>query len=37
VRVVGGDLAAENGVIHAIDNVLVTDDVRGLLNAQQGG
>ena len=37
VRVVGGDLAAENGVIHAIDTVLVTDDVRSFLDAQQGG
>jgi uncharacterized surface protein with fasciclin (FAS1) repeats len=36
-RVVGGDLPAENGVIHAIDTVLMTNDARDLLNAQQGG
>jgi uncharacterized surface protein with fasciclin (FAS1) repeats len=35
-RVVG-DLPAENGVIHAIDSVLMTNDVRDLLNEQQGG
>jgi uncharacterized surface protein with fasciclin (FAS1) repeats len=36
-RVVGGDLPADNGVIHAIDTVLMTNDVRDLLNEQQGG
>jgi uncharacterized surface protein with fasciclin (FAS1) repeats len=36
-RVVGGDLPADNGVIHAIDTVLMTNDVRQLLNEQQGG
>jgi uncharacterized surface protein with fasciclin (FAS1) repeats len=35
-RVVG-DLPAENGVIHAIDSVLVTKDVRDLLDGQQRG
>jgi uncharacterized surface protein with fasciclin (FAS1) repeats len=35
-RVVG-DIPAENGVIHAIDSVLMTNDVRDLLNEQQGG
>jgi uncharacterized surface protein with fasciclin (FAS1) repeats len=35
-RVVG-DLPADNGVIHAIDSVLLTQDVRNLLNEQQGG
>ena len=37
VRVVGGDLPADNGVIHAIDTVLMTSDVRNLLDEQQGG
>jgi uncharacterized surface protein with fasciclin (FAS1) repeats len=36
-RVVGGDLAAENGVIHALDSVLITSDVRNRLDEQQGG
>jgi uncharacterized surface protein with fasciclin (FAS1) repeats len=36
-RVVGGDLPADNGVIHAIDTVLMTNDVQQLLNEQQGG
>lgn len=36
-RVVGGDLPADNGVIHAIDTVLMTSDVRNLLEEQQGG
>ena len=36
-RVVGGDLPADNGVIHAIDTVLMTSDVRNLLDEQQGG
>jgi uncharacterized surface protein with fasciclin (FAS1) repeats len=36
-RVVGGDLPAENGVIHALDTVLMTQDVRALLDEQQGG
>jgi uncharacterized surface protein with fasciclin (FAS1) repeats len=36
-RVVGGDLPADNGVIHAIDTVLMTSDVRSLLDEQQGG
>jgi uncharacterized surface protein with fasciclin (FAS1) repeats len=35
-RVVG-DLPADNGVIHAIDSVLMTNDVRDLLNEQQRG
>jgi uncharacterized surface protein with fasciclin (FAS1) repeats len=35
-RVVG-DLPAENGVIHAIDSVLMTNDVRDLLDGQQRG
>jgi uncharacterized surface protein with fasciclin (FAS1) repeats len=37
VRVVGGDLPADNGVIHVIDTVLMTSDVRNLLDKQQGG
>ena len=37
VRVVGGDLPADNGVIHVIDTVLMTSDVRNLLDEQQGG
>jgi uncharacterized surface protein with fasciclin (FAS1) repeats len=36
-RVVGGDLPADNGVIHVIDTVLMTNDVQQLLNEQQGG
>jgi uncharacterized surface protein with fasciclin (FAS1) repeats len=32
-----GDIPAENGVIHAIDTVLMTNDVQDLLNEQQGG
>jgi uncharacterized surface protein with fasciclin (FAS1) repeats len=35
-RVVG-DIPADNGVIHAIDSVLVTRDVRDLLDGQQRG
>jgi uncharacterized surface protein with fasciclin (FAS1) repeats len=35
-RVVG-DLSADNGVVHAIDSVLMTDDVRDLLDGQQRG
>jgi uncharacterized surface protein with fasciclin (FAS1) repeats len=35
-RVVG-DIPAQNGVIHAIDSVLMTQDVRDLLDGQQGG
>jgi uncharacterized surface protein with fasciclin (FAS1) repeats len=35
-RVVG-DLPADNGVIHAIDSVLMTNDVRDLLDGQQRG
>jgi hypothetical protein len=34
-RVVG-DLPADNGVIHAIDSVLMTKDVRDLLDGQRG-
>jgi uncharacterized surface protein with fasciclin (FAS1) repeats len=34
-RVVG-DIPAQNGVIHAIDSVLMTQDVRDLLDGQQG-
>jgi uncharacterized surface protein with fasciclin (FAS1) repeats len=29
---VGGDIPADNGVIHAIDSVLLTKDVRGPLD-----
>jgi uncharacterized surface protein with fasciclin (FAS1) repeats len=36
-RVVGGDLSADNGVVHAIDTVLMTSDVRNQLDQQQGG
>jgi uncharacterized surface protein with fasciclin (FAS1) repeats len=36
-RVVGGDLAADNGVIHALDTVLITDDAREFLDDGQGG
>jgi uncharacterized surface protein with fasciclin (FAS1) repeats len=32
-----GDIPAENGVIHTIDSFLLTNDVRDLLNEQQGG
>ena len=32
-----GDIPAGNGVIHAIDTVLITNDARDLLNEQQGG
>ena len=35
-RVVG-DIPADNGVIHAIDSVLMTKDVRDLLDGQQRG
>jgi uncharacterized surface protein with fasciclin (FAS1) repeats len=35
-RVVG-DIPADNGVLHAIDSVLMTEDVRDLVNGQQGG
>ena len=32
-----GDIPADNGVIHAIDSVLMTKDVRDLLDGQQRG
>jgi uncharacterized surface protein with fasciclin (FAS1) repeats len=32
-----GDIPADNGVIHAIDSVLITEDVRDLLGRQQRG
>ena len=35
-RVVG-DIPADNGVVHAIDSVLITKDVRDLLDGQQRG
>ena len=35
-RVVG-DIPADNGVIHVIDSVLVTKDVRDFLDGQQRG
>jgi uncharacterized surface protein with fasciclin (FAS1) repeats len=35
-RVVG-DIPADNGVIHAIDSVLMTEDVRDFLDGQQRG
>ena len=34
-RVVGGDLPADNGVIHAVDSILMTNDVRDLLDERQ--
>jgi uncharacterized surface protein with fasciclin (FAS1) repeats len=32
-----GDIQADNGVIHAIDSVLMTNDIRDLLDGQQRG
>jgi uncharacterized surface protein with fasciclin (FAS1) repeats len=32
-----GDIPADNGVIHALDSVLMTKDVRDLLDGQQRG
>jgi uncharacterized surface protein with fasciclin (FAS1) repeats len=34
---VAGDIPADNGVIHVIDSVLMTNDVRDLLDGQQRG
>jgi len=34
-RVVQGDMPADNGVIHAVDSILITEDVQELLDEQQ--